>query len=68
MSTQLLAGHMGIKKTINRITERFMWPGIVKDVKAMVHLILFNGTQKFPIYCVCRMPGVGGAVMTRTWM
>ena len=31
------AGHMGIKKTINQITECFMWPGIVKDVKAMVH-------------------------------
>ena len=30
------AGHMGIKKTVNRITERFMWPGIVKDVKEMV--------------------------------
>ena len=40
-----------------------MWPGIVKDVKAMVHLILSNGTRKFLIYCVCRMPGVGGAVM-----
>ena len=30
------SGHMGEKKTINRITERFMWPGIVKDVKEMV--------------------------------
>ena len=30
------AGHMGIKKTINRITERFLWTGIVSDVKKMV--------------------------------
>jgi len=30
------SGHMGEKKTINRITERFMWPGIVRDVKEMV--------------------------------
>ena len=30
------AGHMGIKRTVNRITEHFMWPGIVKDVKEMV--------------------------------
>ena len=33
------AGHMGIKKTINRITEHFIWPGIVKDVKAMVCVV-----------------------------
>ena len=32
------AGHMGIKKTVHRITERFIWPGIVKDVKEMVCL------------------------------
>lgn len=32
----LTAGHMGIKKTINRITERFLWTGIVADVKKMV--------------------------------
>ena len=35
----LTAGHMGIKKTINRITECFMWPGTVKDVKAMVCVV-----------------------------
>ena len=27
---------MGEKNTINRITERFMCPGIVRDVKEMV--------------------------------
>ncbi len=30
------SGHMGVKKSINRITERFMWPGVVKDVKNLV--------------------------------
>lgn len=34
------AGHMGIKKTINRISERFFWLGIVADVKRMVRLKL----------------------------
>jgi hypothetical protein len=27
---------MGIKKTVNKITERFMWPGVVGDVKNLV--------------------------------
>jgi hypothetical protein len=35
------SGHMGEKKTISRITERFYWVGIVKDVKELVNL-LFN--------------------------
>ena len=30
------SGHLGIKKTVNKTTEHFMWPGIVKDVKEMV--------------------------------
>ena len=30
------AGHLGMKKTVCRISERFMWKGIVKDVKSMV--------------------------------
>ena len=30
------SGHLGMKKTMNRISERFKWPGIVKDVTAMV--------------------------------
>ena len=24
-------GHMGVKQTLSRISERFMWPGMVKD-------------------------------------
>ena len=30
------AGHMGEKQTIPRITKRYMWSGIVRDVKEMV--------------------------------
>ena len=41
------SGHLGEKKTVNRITERFMWPGIVKDVKEVVGLIHF--------FTVCRL-------------
>ena len=29
-------GHMGLKRTIKRITERYKWNGIVKDVQEMV--------------------------------
>ncbi len=30
------AGHMGIKRTLYRINERFMWHGLIKDVEEMV--------------------------------
>lgn len=30
------SGHMGEKKTVAKISERYMWNGIVKDVKKMV--------------------------------
>mgnify|MGYP003418004312 FL=1 len=30
------SGHFGLKKTVARITERFMWPGVVKDVETLV--------------------------------
>ena len=39
------AGHMGIKKKVSKITERFMWPGVMKDVKDLVCcLLLINVT------------------------
>ena len=30
------SGRMGVKKTLARITERFMWPGVVKSVQNLV--------------------------------
>ena len=30
------SGHLGVKKSVGRIKERFMWKGIWKDVKNMV--------------------------------
>ncbi|KAL5497543.1 hypothetical protein EMCRGX_G014031 [Ephydatia muelleri] len=30
------AGHMGVKRTLIRINERFRWPGMVKDMTNMV--------------------------------
>ena len=43
--TNATAGHMGIKKTASKITEHFMWPGIIKDVKDLVCcLLLINVT------------------------
>ena len=29
------AGHLGVKRTLSRITERFMWPGVSKDVERL---------------------------------
>ena len=26
-----MSGRMGVKQTLNRISERFIWPGMVKD-------------------------------------
>ena len=30
------SGHMGWKRTLSRITERFIWPGVTKDMKKLV--------------------------------
>ena len=32
----ITSGHLGVTKTIARIKERFMWKGIVEDVKNLV--------------------------------
>lgn len=33
------SGHMGTKKTLARITERFIWAGVAKDVYSLVSYI-----------------------------
>ncbi len=30
------SGHMGTKQILNRITDRFIWPGVTKDVNKLV--------------------------------
>jgi transposase InsO family protein len=32
-----LAGHLGIQKTINRISKFYYWPGMIKDIKRHVN-------------------------------
>ena len=34
------SGHFGVTKTVARIKERFMWKGILRDVKSMVSFFL----------------------------
>ena len=36
------SGHMGIKRTLARISERFAWPGMAKDVEHLVRLIVIG--------------------------
>ena len=36
------SGHLGIKKTMSRINERFFWPGLVKDVHELVWCYLHS--------------------------
>ena len=34
--SDITSGHLGIAKTVARIKERYMWKGIIQDVKDMV--------------------------------
>ena len=38
------SGHMGMKRTIHRITERFFWKGVTKDVEHMVRTVYVSLT------------------------
>ena len=40
MSRDVTSGHFGVTKTVARIKERFMWKGILRDVKSMVRFLL----------------------------
>ena len=44
------SGHMGEKKTICRITECFLWNGVVKDVQQMVQTTVYNLRNTINIY------------------
>ena len=36
------SGHMGVKRTLSRISEKFIWPGMVKDVNDTVRHATYN--------------------------
>ena len=36
------SGHLGVKHTLSRITERFMWPGVSKDVEWLISYGYFS--------------------------
>ena len=33
------SGHMGVKRTTHRVTERFFWKGVTKDIERMVSVM-----------------------------
>ena len=33
------SGHLGMKRTLSRITDRYMWPGVSKDVYSLVKIM-----------------------------
>ena len=45
-----LSGHMGTTRTVYKINERFMWKGMVKDVKNMVGSNNLSYTIQLPMY------------------
>ena len=50
------SGHLGTEKTLARVTERFMWPGVTKEVYAMV------GVYSLNTYSIYVLIHVGGKV------
>ena len=45
------SGHLGEKKTYNRIIERFTWKGVMKDVKQVVSDVYFLIISYTMTYC-----------------
>ena len=47
------SGHMGTKRTLARITERFIWPGVAKEVYQMVsvtnHFSVFISNSNYSL-------------------
>lgn len=53
------SGHMGIKKTVARVKERFTWKGVIKDVEAIVMFSLFVSVCQHHHYLpLCRFVAV----------
>ncbi len=36
------SGHMGTKQILSRITDRFIWPGVTKDVNSVPYSTYYN--------------------------
>ena len=49
------SGHMGCKRTLSRISECFVWPGITKDVKKMVNCIVTSSYMCMLFYLFSHM-------------
>ena len=50
------AGHMGKTRTIYKIKERFMWHGMVKDVKELVCSVDYSNISLSYALCIVSMP------------
>ena len=37
----LMSGHLGIKKTMDRVLTEFFWPGVCGDVSRFCNLVIF---------------------------
>ena len=48
------SGHMGVKKTVARIRERFAWKGILHDVQQIVSVEVFFDILVNTILFNCR--------------
>ncbi len=51
------SGHMGVKRTVYRIEERFYWKGVIKDVEHTVSFINIATMRHF-IIIIYRFPTV----------
>ena len=49
-----MSGHMGSKKTLARITERFIWPGVTKDVYHLVSVMKNSVFACINFYLSCK--------------
>lgn len=46
--SDVLAGHLGTRKTINRISRKYYWPGLQRDVKKFVNKCISCLENKVP--------------------
>ena len=54
------SGHLGVKKTIARVKERFTWKGVVEDVKNIVSYSVNMHNYKVSPVRYCEFCGHAG--------